>query len=97
MRFLVRLIGSLLLAIAVVFAVGDIARSLADQVTHLVSVREALAMMGGSLEPSGVQSATVAAMLAEIGRWSVSITAGVAGLVLLFAGRERKRRRRLVR
>lgn len=97
MRFLVRLIGSLLLAIAVVFAVGDIARSLADQATRLVSFAEALAMMGGSLEPSGIQSATVATMLAEIGRWSVSITAGVAGLFLLVVGRERKRHRRLVR
>lgn len=97
MRFLVRLIGSLLLAIAVVFAVGDIARSLADEMTRLVSVAEALAMMDIGFDPSGFDSATASTIAAEIGRWPVSITAGIAGVVLLVAGRERKARRRLVR
>ncbi len=96
-RFLLRLIGSLVVTVAVVFAVGDIARSLADEATRLVSVTEALAMMDIRFDPSGFDGATTRMIVAEVGRWSVSIAAGIAGLVLVFAGRERKMRHRLVR
>ena len=85
MRLLLRLIGTLFLCVCVVFAVGDIARSLAAETARLLTVAEALALIGSSLPP---------ATDSEIGRWSVAITAGVAGLVFLVLGRKPWSRRR---
>jgi len=97
MRLLLRLIGTVFLAICVVFAVGDIARSLAVEAARLLTVSEALTLMGASL-PDTADSATLAVATAEMSRWSVAITAGVVGLVFLILGRTpRSRRRRVLR
>ena len=83
MRLLLRLIGTLFLCVCVVFAVGDIARSLAAETARLLTVAEALALIGSSLPPA-----------TDSRRWSVAITAGVAGLVFLVLGRKPWSRRR---
>ncbi|MEF2551872.1 hypothetical protein VQ042_10955 [Aurantimonas sp. A2-1-M11] len=93
MRLLLRLIGTMCLAICVVFAVGDIARSLAAETTRLLTVSEALILIGASL-PTAPDSATLAVVTSEVGRWPVAITTGVAGLVLLVLGRTPRSRRR---
>ena len=93
MRLLLRLIGTLFLCVCVVFAVGDIARSLAAETARLLTVAEALALIGSSLPPAA-DSATLATATHEIRRWSVAITAGVAGLVFLVLGRKPWSRRR---
>ena len=48
LRFVVRTIGAVLLAVAVVFAVGDIARSMASGTTRLAPFSQALGLLGAS-------------------------------------------------
>lgn len=94
MRFLLRLIGSLFLAVGIVFAVGDIARSLAADATRLLSVGEALPLLGMTVDPAATGSATVAVAYATISAWPMAITAGAVGVVFLLLGRGRRRVRR---
>ncbi|HEX2018731.1 MAG TPA: hypothetical protein VGO17_07305 [Aurantimonas sp.] len=94
MRFLLRLVGSLFLAVGVVFAVGDIARSLAADATRLLPVGESLALLGVDFDPAATGSATVAVAYAAISNWSMAVTAGAIGVVLLLLGRKPRRVRR---
>ncbi|MBB4002657.1 MAG: hypothetical protein V7704_16105 [Aurantimonas endophytica] len=101
MRFFRRLFGSLflafgtlLLAVGVVFAVGDIARSLAADALRLLPVGEALALLGIGVDPAATGSATVAVSYAAISGWSVAITAGALGVLFLLLGRGPRRVRR---
>jgi hypothetical protein len=101
MRFLLRLVGnlflalgSLFLAVGVVFAVGDIARSLAADAERLLPVGEALALLGANFDPTATGSATVAVAYATISNWSMAVTAGAIGVVLLLLGRKPRRVRR---
>ncbi|NDW03144.1 hypothetical protein [Jiella pacifica] len=93
MYVLFRALGLLVLAVGVVFAVGDIARSLADETTQLVSIDEALSSMGFVLANSAPESRTVAV----VGTWSMSITCGAIGFLLLLLGHRGRRRDRNVR
>ena len=94
MRFLLRLIGLVFLAIAVVFAVGDIARSIANESTRLITIGEAAAAMNLSVEQLAGSSQTVGVAM----HWSIAISCGVVGIVFLLLGRQQKmaRRRRAV-
>ncbi|NDV86273.1 hypothetical protein GTW51_06105 [Aurantimonas aggregata] len=94
MRFFLRLIGSLFLAIGVVFAAGDIARSLAADATRLMPVGEALALLGIGVDPAATGSATATVAYAAVSGWSVAITAGAIGILFLILGRARRRVRR---
>ncbi|MBP0617455.1 hypothetical protein [Jiella mangrovi] len=93
MYLLFRAVGLLVLAVGVVFAVGDIARSLADETTRLISVDQALASMGLILANAAPDSRTVAV----IGSWSMSITCGGIGFVLLLLGHRGRRREPAIR
>mgnify|MGYP006879612458 CR=1 FL=1 len=93
MHLLFRALGLLVLAIGVVFAVGDIARSLADETTQLVTIDQALASMGLVLAETAPGSSTIAV----VGTWSMSITCGAIGFVLLLLGHRGRRRDRNVR
>ncbi|MCE7026928.1 hypothetical protein [Jiella avicenniae] len=93
MYLLFRALGLLILAVGVVFAVGDIARSLADETTQLVTIDEALSSMGFVLASSAPESRTVAV----VGTWSMSITCGAIGFVFLLLGHRGRRRDRNVR
>lgn len=98
MKFLMRVLGVLFLAVAVVFAVGDIARSIADEATRLVSVNQALASFGLPVLGAGASPPSTAAdIAAAIGQWSVTITTGLIGLALLVLGRKPQRREQVAR
>ncbi|KAB0682721.1 hypothetical protein [Aureimonas leprariae] len=98
MRFILNLVGGILLALALVFAVGDIARSLADGATRLGSIGEAFAAVGLPLGPGDGMSANAVDLVATVANWPASITFGLAAFVLLFVGRPPHRRHgRLVR
>ncbi len=93
MYLLFRALGLLVLAVGVVFAVGDIARSLADETTQLVTINEALSAMGVMLADAAPESRTVAV----VGTWSMSIACGAIGFVLLLLGHRGRRRDKGVR
>ncbi|UIJ71453.1 hypothetical protein [Aurantimonas sp. HBX-1] len=90
-------LGTLLLAVGVVFAVGDIARSLAADAPRLLPVSEALALLGIGVDPAVTGSATVAVSYAAISGWSVAITAGALGILFLLLARALRRVRRVRR
>ncbi|MCQ0987726.1 hypothetical protein [Jiella marina] len=91
MSFLFRAVGMLVLALGLVFAVGDIARSLADEATEMISVTEALNAMGIVIATDESE------FLAVVGAWSMAITCGVIGLVLILLGHRTRRRQSVVR
>ncbi|MEX6506648.1 hypothetical protein [Jiella sp. M17.18] len=91
MRFVLRLVGFVFLALGIVFAVGDIARSIANEATRLMTINEALPSMGIAFDTTSTGSQT----LAVAGHWSIAITCGVIGLVCLLLGRKPRARRGL--
>lgn len=99
LRFLARLIGGFLLAVAVVFAVGDIARSLTGDRLQLTPLGEALAYLGIPAAPDAGGSQFVHDLTAMAVVWPASVALAVLALVLLFIGRPRRRReqRRIAR
>lgn len=88
MRLFLRMIGTLFLAIATVFAVGDIAQYVADDVVRMATIAEIAQTtgIGASLFSQGA-SPTVAA----IGTWPFAITFAVIGAVLTLLGRKPRR------
>ncbi|MCB8836176.1 hypothetical protein [Aurantimonas sp. VKM B-3413] len=91
MRFLLRLIGLIFLATGVVFAVGDIARSIANESTRLMTISEAASAINLTLEQTtAVGSQTIAVAM----NWSIAVCCGVVGIVLLLLGRQPASRRR---
>lgn len=97
MRFVANAIGSVLLAFALVFAVADIARSLAGDIVRLTPLGDVFGLAGLSLEPAPGQSEAAKATLSLISAWPASITLGIAAFVFLFIGRRRSRRVRFIR
>ncbi|MBO0905603.1 hypothetical protein [Jiella sonneratiae] len=93
MHLLFRALGLIVLAVGIVFAVGDIARSLADEATQLVTIDEALTSMGLVLQSAAPGSRTIAV----VGTWSMSLTCGAIGFVLLLLGHRGRRRVRSLR
>ena len=90
MGFLLRFVGLVILATGVVFAVGDIARSLADESTRLVSIGEAFASMGLGFDPSALAEPSAARLVGAISQWSMAISCGVLGFLLLILGRRQR-------
>ncbi|MBO0664529.1 hypothetical protein LQ948_18355 [Jiella sp. MQZ9-1] len=82
MYLLFRALGLIVLAVGVVFAVGDIARSLADETSQLLTIDQALSAMGLMVSEAVPGSMTAAV----IGSWSMSITCGAVGLLFLLLG-----------
>ena len=82
-RLLFRLLGQLVLALALVFAVADIARSIANDAVSLTPLGTALAALG--IVPVPVAGAVdVMALVAE---WPASVALMVLAFLLLFLGR----------
>lgn len=90
MRFLVNAAGSVLLAFALVFAVADIARSMAGDIVRLTSLGQVLALVGVSLEPVAGQSEAAKALIGAVAAWPASVMLGIAAFLLLFIGRPRR-------
>ncbi|MEF2070727.1 hypothetical protein [Consotaella aegiceratis] len=90
LRFLARLVGAVLLAVAVVFAVGDVARSLASETMVLQPAADALTSLG--LAPAASSQGgdgfgeVIAAAWALIGPWPVSILFLVLAFLFLALG-----------
>lgn len=93
MYLLFRAIGLVVLAVGIVYAVSDIARSLADETTELVTIDQALTAMGFALSDAAPGSST----LAVVGTWSMAITCGAIGLLFLLLGHRGRRRPRDIR
>ncbi|MBB3952700.1 hypothetical protein [Aureimonas jatrophae] len=100
-----RLLGCLVLAVGVVLAVGDAARSIAADRLTLLSIDETLAMAmpanpaeAATAGPaaSGVFGAASegAPLSAVLGLQPASVVAGLAGLLLIALGRPQGRGRR---
>ncbi len=87
MRFLLRSLGLVILAVGVVFAVGDIARSLADESTRLVSIGDAFASMGLGYDPARLTEPSAARLVAAVSHWSMAISCGILGFLFLVLGR----------
>ncbi|GGE09471.1 hypothetical protein GCM10011390_30680 [Aureimonas endophytica] len=98
MRFLFNLLGGLLLAVALVFATADIARTLADGTLRLTTLGEGFASVGLPLaqETRGL-SAGALDIVAALAGWPASLTCGLAALLLLFIARPPHRRGRFAR
>jgi hypothetical protein len=92
MRFILNLVGGLLLALALVFAVADIARSLADGAMRLGSIGEVLAALGMPLGADGGLSANAVDLVAAVSGWPASVSFGLAAFLFLFVGRPPHRR-----
>ncbi|WP_152044512.1 hypothetical protein [Aureimonas psammosilenae] len=93
MRFLFNLLGGLLLAFALVFAVADIARSIADGVTRLTTLSEGAAAIG--LQPLGSEAGLSGGgldLVATLSSGPAAIMLGLLALLFLFIGRPPRRR-----
>ena len=93
MYLLFRFVGLCILAIGIAFAVGDIARSLADETTQFVTIKQALSSMGFPLAETDSQSST----LAVVSLWSMAITCGAIGMIFLLLGHRSRSRQRDIR
>ena len=84
MRFFSRLLGTLCLAIATVFAVGDIARYVADDVIRMATIADIAQMtgIGAGLFTGGSATAGV------IGAWPCALSFAILGIVLTLLGRK---------
>ena len=91
-RFLLRSFGAILLAAALVYAVADIARSLADDTMILTPLSEALAGLGLPAAPPTGQSPAAADVSTRVLAWPVSVMLAVVAMLLLAAGRPARRR-----
>ncbi|MDY8108969.1 hypothetical protein U0C82_07415 [Fulvimarina sp. 2208YS6-2-32] len=82
-----RLLGTLCLAIATVFAVGDIARYVADDIVRMATIAEIAQMtgIGAGLFAGGSATAGV------VGGWPFALSVAVLGMVLTLLGRKRRR------
>jgi hypothetical protein len=94
-RFLMRSLGAVLLAVALVYGVADVARSLADDRVTLTPLSEALAGLGLPSAVPGGPSPAAADLWAWLLAAPMSVLAGAVALLLLAAGRPRRRARRL--
>jgi hypothetical protein len=84
-RFLFRLAGQIALAVALVFAVADIARSLANEAVSLTTLADAAAAMRLPLTPAAPGAALDAVVL--VSGWPAAAVLGLLAFVLLFLGR----------
>ena len=82
-RLLFRLLGQLVLALALVFAVADIARSIANDAVSLTPLATALAALG--IVPVPVAGAVD--VMALVAGWPASVALMVLAFLLLFLGR----------
>ena len=87
MRLVLRLIGGVLLAVAVVLAVSDIARSLAGDVVRLAPLGSVLAGTGLGDAGTGSSGGTLLALVAA---WPASVVAALAAFAFLALGRARR-------
>ncbi|BDA82629.1 hypothetical protein Sa4125_01710 [Aureimonas sp. SA4125] len=91
-RFVLRGLGAILLAAALVYAVADIARSLADEAVVLTPLSQALTGFGlPAAVPEG-PSPVATDLIARVLGWPVSVISGVLALLLLAVGRPARRR-----
>lgn len=90
-RFLLTAVGVVLLAVAVVFAVSDIARSLAQDVTATTTLAEALLSVGLSAGAAVNQPEAAIDVIAAVSDWPAAITIGSVAILLLYLGRSRGR------
>lgn len=99
-RFLVNAVGTLLLALALVFAVGDIARSIAQDAVRITPMGDAMASVGvpfGAGAGAGAPGVT-ADLVALVSSWPAApVLMGFAFLVFLVARPREMRARRLAR
>ena len=92
MRFFLNLVGGIFLAFALVFAVSDIARSLADGFTRLTSIGEAFASVGMPLDAEAGTSGNAVDIVAAVSIWPASMAFGFVAFLFLFIGRPPRRR-----
>ncbi|MER0238417.1 hypothetical protein [Fulvimarina sp. MAC8] len=88
MRFFLRMIGTLFLAIATVFAVGDVAQYVADDVIRMATIAEIARMTGIG---AGLFADGASPTAAAIGTWPFAITFAIIGAVLTLLGRKPRR------
>lgn len=97
-RFFVNVVGTLLLALALVFAVGDIARSIAQDALTITAMGDALGSIGVSLAGDAGASGVTSDLLALVSTWPAAPVLAVAAfLVFLVARPLDTRRHRLAR
>lgn len=85
-RFLFRLAGQIVLALGLVFAVADIARSLANDAPSLTTLAEAAAALRVPLAPSD-GNAAVLDVLALVSAWPAALVLAALAFLLMFLGR----------
>jgi len=86
-RFLFRLCGQIILALALVFAIADIARSLANDAVSLTTLGDAAAAVHLPLVPAAGASANALDVIALASAWPAAAVLGVLAFLLLFIGR----------
>lgn len=94
-RFILRVLGMLVLALAVVFAIGDIARSFTDGVMRLTPLAEAVNYFALRLPPGGGLSLSpfFTRIWTVASPWPASVSLAIVAFLLLFAGRPVRRER----
>ncbi|KQT53843.1 MULTISPECIES: hypothetical protein [unclassified Aureimonas] len=97
-RFFVNAVGTLLLALALVFAVGDIARSIAQDAVRITAMGDAMASIGLPFGPGAETSSVTADLIVLVSSWPAApVLAVFAFLVFLLARPREARARRLAR
>lgn len=96
-RFLVNAVGTLLLALALVFAVGDIARSIAQDAIRITAMGDALNSIGLALAAPEGASGVMGDLVAVVSAWPAAPVLAVAAFLVLLVARPRERSRHLAR
>ena len=84
-RLLFRLLGQLVLAIGLVFAVADISRSLANDAVSLTTLGAAAAAVRLPLAPA--TGDTAIDLVALVSAWPAAVALILLGFLLMFIGR----------
>lgn len=86
-RFLFRLLGQIVLAVALVFAIADIARSLANDEISLTTLGDAAASVHLPLAPSAGASDNMIDVIALVSAWPAAVALVMMAFLLMFIGR----------
>ncbi|WP_147307891.1 hypothetical protein [Fulvimarina endophytica] len=87
MAFFLRLLGTLLLAVATVFAVADLAQYVADDVVTMATIASVAQTTGIGADLFGPEASATARV---IGSWPFAISFAVLGAILVLLGRRRR-------
>lgn len=96
-RFLVNAVGTLILALAIVFAIGDIARTIAQDALRIMPMGEAMTLIGVPFVPAPGASGVSVDLVSVIAAWPAAPVLAVLAFLVFLIARPRQTGRPMAR